>query len=34
TLTSDTYTSLLPEVDRTVAEAAAQLVPRTNPPRQ
>jgi integrase len=29
TLTSDTYTSLLPEVDRAAAEAAAQLVPRT-----
>ncbi|GGR42123.1 hypothetical protein GCM10010282_38620 [Streptomyces roseolus] len=28
TLTSDTYTSLLPEVDRAVAEAAAALVPR------
>ncbi len=28
TLTSDTYTSLLPEVDRAVAEATAQLVPR------
>ncbi|MFC8626342.1 site-specific integrase [Streptomyces anulatus] len=33
TLTSDTYTSLLPEVDRAVAEAAAQLVPRANQPR-
>ncbi|MFI8367652.1 tyrosine recombinase XerC [Streptomyces sp. NPDC085466] len=29
TLTSDTYTSLLPEVDRAVAEAAAKLVPRS-----
>ncbi|MFF7340775.1 tyrosine recombinase XerC [Streptomyces sp. NPDC008163] len=29
TLTSDTYTSLLPEVDRAVAEAAAQLIPRS-----
>ncbi|MBT2492138.1 site-specific integrase [Streptomyces sp. ISL-96] len=28
TLTSDTYTSLLPEVDKAAAEAAAQLVPR------
>jgi integrase len=28
TLTSDTYTSLLPEVDREVAEGAARLVPR------
>ncbi|MFI5984300.1 tyrosine recombinase XerC [Streptomyces sp. NPDC051555] len=28
TLTSDTYTSLLPEVDQAAAEAAAQLVPR------
>ncbi|WYB31078.1 tyrosine-type recombinase/integrase [Streptomyces sp. SM1P] len=28
TLTSDTYTSLLPEVDAAVAEAAANLVPR------
>ncbi|SHM57055.1 Site-specific recombinase XerD [Streptomyces yunnanensis] len=28
TLTSDTYTSLLPEVDMEVAEAAARLVPR------
>ncbi|MFI1713420.1 tyrosine recombinase XerC [Streptomyces litmocidini] len=28
TLTSDTYTSLLPEVDRAVAEAAAALIPR------
>ncbi|MGW3560456.1 tyrosine-type recombinase/integrase [Streptomyces sp. NPDC000963] len=29
TLTSDTYTSLLPEVDKAVAEAAAHLVPRS-----
>ncbi|MER7517029.1 site-specific integrase [Streptomyces sp. NPDC126499] len=29
TLTSDTYTSLLPEVDRAVAEAAAKLIPRS-----
>lgn len=29
TLTSDTYTSLLPELDREVAEKAAMLVPRT-----
>lgn len=28
TLTSDTYTSLLPEVDLAVAEAAAALIPR------
>lgn len=28
TLTSDTYTSLLPEVDKAAAEAAAALVPR------
>lgn len=28
TLTSDTYTSLLPEIDRAVSEAAAKLVPR------
>jgi integrase len=28
TLTSDTYTTLLPEVDRDVSEAAARLVPR------
>jgi integrase-like protein len=28
TLTSNTYTSLLPEVDREVAEAAALVVPR------
>jgi hypothetical protein len=28
-LTSDTYTSLLPELDREVAEKAAALVPRT-----
>ena len=28
TLTSDTYTSLLPEIDRQVAEKAARLVPR------
>lgn len=30
TLTLDTYTSLLPEVGRAVAEAAAALVPRMN----
>ncbi|MFJ8027418.1 tyrosine recombinase XerC [Streptomyces sp. NPDC096311] len=29
TLTSDTYTSLLPEVDKEIAEKAAALVPRT-----
>jgi hypothetical protein len=28
TLTSDTYTSLLPELDREIAEKAAALVPR------
>jgi Phage integrase family len=28
-LTSDTYTSLLPELDRQVAEKAARLVPRS-----
>jgi integrase len=33
TLTSDTYTSLLPEVDREVAEKAALLVPRARPKR-
>ncbi len=31
TLTSDTYTSLLPEVDRAVAERAARIVPRARP---
>ncbi|WP_328561366.1 site-specific integrase [Streptomyces coelicoflavus] len=31
TLTSDTYTSLLPELDREVAEKAARLVPRSRP---
>lgn len=31
TLTSDTYTSLLPEVDKSAAEAAARLVPRARP---
>jgi integrase len=31
TLTSDTYTSLLPEVDQAAAEAAARLVPRVRP---
>jgi integrase len=30
-LTSDTYTSLLPELDREVAEKAAKLVPRAQP---
>lgn len=29
TLTSDTYTSLLPELDREIAEKAARLVPRS-----
>ncbi|MDU8991976.1 MULTISPECIES: hypothetical protein [Streptomyces] len=28
TITADTYTSLLPEADLAVAEAAARLVPR------
>ncbi|WP_229852358.1 hypothetical protein [Streptomyces albospinus] len=27
-ITADTYTSLLPETDRAIAEAAARLVPR------
>ena len=31
-ITSDTYTTLLPQVDRAIAEAAAQLVPRANRP--
>lgn len=31
-LTSDTYTSVLPEVARDAAEAAARLVPRQNTP--
>ncbi len=31
-LTSDTYTSVLPEVARDAAEAAAHLVPRQNTP--
>ncbi|MEU9101839.1 hypothetical protein [Streptomyces sp. NPDC048361] len=31
TLTSDTYTSLLPEVDQAAAEAAAKLIPRARP---
>ncbi|MFF6954457.1 tyrosine recombinase XerC [Streptomyces iakyrus] len=31
TLTSDTYTSLLPEVDQAAAEAAVRLVPRARP---
>ncbi|MEU6894970.1 hypothetical protein ABZ934_24880 [Streptomyces sp. NPDC046557] len=31
TLTSDTYTSLLPEVDKAAAEAAARLAPRARP---
>ncbi|WP_250306284.1 tyrosine recombinase XerC [Streptomyces sp. A 4/2] len=30
-LTSDTYTSLLPELDREIAEKAASLVPRARP---
>ena len=31
TLTSDTYTSLLPDIDREVSEKAARLVPRSRP---
>ncbi|MFJ8138894.1 tyrosine recombinase XerC [Streptomyces sp. NPDC096013] len=31
TLTSDTYTSLLPELDREIAEKAAKLIPRSRP---
>ena len=31
TLTSDTYTSLLPELDREIAEKAARLIPRSRP---
>ncbi|MEY9938598.1 integrase [Streptacidiphilus sp. MAP5-3] len=31
-ITSDTYTSLLPQVDRAIAEAAARLVPRATKP--
>ncbi|MFI6640224.1 hypothetical protein [Streptomyces sp. NPDC050504] len=31
TLTSDTYTSLMPQVDKAAAEAAARLVPRARP---
>jgi hypothetical protein len=31
TLTSDTYTSLLPELDRENAEKAAKLIPRSRP---
>ncbi|BDH15752.1 tyrosine-type recombinase/integrase [Streptomyces hygroscopicus] len=30
-ITADTYTSLLPETDRAIAEAAARLVPRARP---
>nr|BEK66631.1 tyrosine-type recombinase/integrase [Kitasatospora purpeofusca] len=33
-ITSDTYTTLLPQVDRAIAEAAARLVPRANRPRK
>ncbi len=33
-ITSDTYTTLLPQVDRAIAEAAARLVPRANKPRR
>ncbi|MEY9834884.1 hypothetical protein ABH941_000095 [Streptacidiphilus sp. EB103A] len=32
TITSDTYTTLLPQVDRSIAEAAARLVPRAGKP--
>jgi integrase len=31
-ITSDTYTTLLPQVDRSIAEAAARLVPRAGKP--
>jgi hypothetical protein len=31
TLASDTYTSLLPELDREIAEKAAKLIPRSRP---
>jgi hypothetical protein len=31
TLTSDTYKSLLPELDREIAEKAAKLIPRSRP---
>jgi hypothetical protein len=31
TLTSHTYTSLLPELDREIAEKAAKLIPRSRP---
>ncbi|MFV0135321.1 tyrosine recombinase XerC [Streptomyces sp. HMX87] len=33
TITADTYTSLLPEADLVIAEAAARLVPRARAPR-
>ncbi|WKX72157.1 tyrosine recombinase XerC [Streptomyces sp. XD-27] len=33
TITADTYTSLLPEADLAIAEAAARLVPHTRMPR-
>ncbi|NEA47704.1 tyrosine-type recombinase/integrase [Streptomyces sp. SID10815] len=33
TITADTYTSLLPEADLAIAEAAARLVPRARAPR-
>jgi integrase len=33
-ITSDTYTTLLPQVDRAIAEAAVRLVPRANMPRK
>jgi integrase len=34
TITADTYTSLLPETDLAIAEAAADLVPRARPTEQ
>ncbi|MER8185661.1 tyrosine-type recombinase/integrase [Kitasatospora sp. NPDC094015] len=33
-ITSDTYTTLLPQVDRAIAEASARLVPRAVKPRK
>ncbi|MEU1277372.1 tyrosine-type recombinase/integrase [Streptomyces sp. NPDC005805] len=33
TITADMYTSLLPEADLAIAEAAARLVPRARAPR-
>ncbi|MBD0746028.1 tyrosine-type recombinase/integrase [Streptomyces sp. CBMA152] len=34
TITADTYTSLFPEADLAIAEAAARLVPRTRAPSE